>query len=103
MNFGNDVAEIQQKCEREREKAGERKFWISTMASSKFLLPKYTDQETNCGNAIAEIGKKKICGNCGNAIAENGRKKKIVVAEITCEELKKKKCYVYNIFTTNHR
>ena len=25
--------------------------------------------------------------------------KKIVVAEITCEELKKK-CYVYNIFTT---
>ena len=44
------------------------------MASPKFLLPKYTDQETNCGNAIAE----------------NGRKKKIVVAEITCEELKKK-------------
>ena len=34
------------------------------------------DQETNCGNAIAEIGEKKICGNCGNAIAENGRKKK---------------------------
>ena len=25
--------------------------------------------------------------------------KKIVVDEITCEELKKKKCYVYNIFT----
>ena len=36
-----------------------------------------------------DVGKKKI-GNCGNAIAENGRKKKIVVAEITCEELKKK-------------
>ena len=29
--------------------------------------------------------------------------KKIVVAEITCEELKKKKCYVYNIFTTNFK
>ena len=28
-----------------------------------------------CGNAIAEIGGKKICGNGGNAIAENGRKK----------------------------
>ena len=70
------------------------------MASPKFLLPKSTDQETNCGNAIAEIGKKKFCGN---AIAKNGRKKKIVVAEITCEELKKKKCYIYNIFTTNHR
>ena len=48
------------------------------------------DWETNCGNAIVEIGKKKFCGNCGNAIAENGRKKKIVVVEITCEELKKK-------------
>ena len=40
-------------------------------------------KETNCGNAIAEIGEeKKICGNCGNAIAENGRGGKIVVAEI---------------------
>ena len=32
--------------------------------------------------------------------------KKIVVAEITCEELKKKVVrlqYFYNIFTTNHR
>ena len=28
-------------------------------------------------------------GNCGNVIVENGRKK-IVIAEITCEELKKK-------------
>ena len=57
----------------------------------------------NCGNAIAEIGKKNFCGNCGNAIAENGKKKKIVVAKITYEELKKKMCYVYNIFTTNHK
>ena len=38
VNFGNGVAEIQQKYEREREKAWERKFWISTMASPKFLL-----------------------------------------------------------------
>ena len=43
---------------------------------------------------------KKICVNCGNVIAKNERKKKIVVAEITCEKLKKKRCYVYNIFTT---
>ena len=56
------------------------------MASPKFLLPKPADRQTNCGNAIAEIGKK----NCGNAIAENGRKKNIVVAKITYEELKKK-------------
>ena len=35
------------------------------------------------------------------------RKKKIVVAEITCEELKKKNVphlqYFYNIFTTIHK
>ena len=36
--------------------------------------------------------------NCGNAIAENGRKKKIVVAEITCEELKKKSA-TFTIFS----
>ena len=59
VNFGNDVVEIQQKYEREREKMGERKFWILAMASPKFLLPKSTDQETNCGNAIAENGRKK--------------------------------------------
>ena len=76
VNFGNGIAEIQQKYEREREKAGERKFWISAMASPKFLLPKPANRETNCGNAIAKIGKKKFCGNCGNAIAENGKKKK---------------------------
>ena len=60
MNFGNDVAKIQQKYEREREKAKERKFWILAMASQKFLLPKPADRETNCGNAIAEIGKKNL-------------------------------------------
>ena len=31
VNFGNGVAKIQQKYEREREKVGERKFWISVM------------------------------------------------------------------------
>ena len=44
MNFGNSVAEIQQKYEREREKVGERKFWISVMRLPKFLLPKLADQ-----------------------------------------------------------
>ena len=60
MNFGNGVAEIQQKHKREREKAGERKFWISAIASPKFLLPKPADREINCGNAITEIGDKKF-------------------------------------------
>ena len=82
VNFSNGVAEIQQKYEREREKVEERKFWISVITLPKFLLPKPANRlgvkcpkETNCGNAIAEIGGK-------------------IVA------IKKKKCYDYNIFTT---
>ena len=59
--------------------------------------------DPNCGNAIVEIGrKKKICfGNCGNCIAENGKKKKKKKKgcyEI-CERVKKS-CHVHNIFTT---
>ena len=37
------------------------------------IIEIYVDQETNCSNAIAEIGNKKICVN---VIAENERKKK---------------------------
>ena len=44
MNFGNGVAKIQQKYEREREKAGERKFGILAMVLLKFLLPKSLDR-----------------------------------------------------------
>ena len=40
VNFGNGAAEIQQKYEREREKVGERKFWILVIILPKFLLPK---------------------------------------------------------------
>ena len=87
VNFSNGVVEIQQKYERQREKVGQRKFWISAMASQKFLLPKPADRETNCGNAIAE----------------NGRKKKNSGGQNHMWGIKKKKCYVYNIFTTNHR
>ena len=43
VNFGNGVAEIQQKYEREREKVGERKFWISVITLPKFLLSKPVD------------------------------------------------------------
>ena len=40
--------------------------------------------------------------NCGNQVAENGRKKreKELWLQKSGEELKKKKCYVHNIFTT---
>ena len=84
MNFGNVITEI--------------------LAAQGEVLKK----ETNCGNAIAKIGKgKKIYGNCSNAIAENGRgkKKKIVVAEIW-GGIKNKMLhpqYFYNIFTPNHK
>ena len=56
-NWGKrvSVVKIQQKYVREREKVGERKFWISVITLLKFLLT-----ETNCGNAIAEIGGKKF-------------------------------------------
>ena len=68
-------------------------------------------KKSNCGNAIAEIEKKKKIGNCGNGIAENGkkiewnygnviaengRKKKILLPKSGKKFLKK--CYVHNIF-----
>ena len=102
MNFGNDVAKIQQKYEREREKVGERKFWIMAMASPKFLLPKPIDWETNCGNAIAEIGEKKFMAIMAMSLPKIGEKK-----NSGCRNhiwgIKKKKVlrlqYFYNIFT----
>ena len=45
VNFGNSVVEIQQKYEREREKVGERKFWISVITLLRFLLSKPTDRK----------------------------------------------------------
>ena len=69
--MATSLPKFQQKYEREREKVGERNFGISAMALPKFLLSKKLT-ETNCGNGIAEIEEKKICGN---AIAENGRGK----------------------------
>ena len=84
MNFGNTVAEIQQKYEREREEVGEREnAWISVMWLPKFLLPECVccvlevgcaKKKPNYGNTNAEIGEEKK--NCGNAIAEIGEEKK---------------------------
>ena len=45
VNFGNGVDEIQQKYEREKEKVGERKFWITVITLPKFLLPIPADQK----------------------------------------------------------
>ena len=60
--------------------------------------PKWKDKkkkiwQTNCGNAIVEIGEKN-CNNCGNGIAENGGKKKW--SEIWG---KKKKSVTFTIFS----
>ena len=46
MNFGNTVAEIQQKYEREKEKVGERECMNFGMCLPKFLLP---DQPAQVG------------------------------------------------------
>ena len=91
MNFGNGIAEIQRKYEREREKVGERKlgerkFGISAMALPKFLLPKKLT-ETNCGNDIAEIGGKKVLWQLWQCHCRKWEGVKKVVAEIW-EELK---------------
>ena len=57
--------------------------------------------------SLPKMEKKKVCfGNCGNGIAENGKKKrkKKRCYEI-CERVKKKLLrpqYFYNIFTINH-
>ena len=94
MNFGNTIAEIQQKYEREREKVGERECMnfgnviteipvaqsvclsVCAVCSKWDVLKK----KTNCGNTIAEIGEeKKILWQC---IAEVGEGKKKVVIEI---------------------
>ena len=68
---------------RQKKKKGERESrGISATLLPKFLCPKCAPvslKKNNCGNVIAEKGKKKkFCfGNCGNAIADNVKKKKI--------------------------
>ena len=59
VNFGNGVAEIQQKYEREREKMGERKFWISVITLPKFLLPKPADRKPIVAMPLPKMGGKK--------------------------------------------
>ena len=68
VNFGNGVAEIQQKYEREREKMGERKFWISIIILPKFLLTENQLWQCHCRNRekkfvampLPKMGGKKI-------------------------------------------
>ena len=97
-NFGNSVAEIQQKWGERKRKRGREKveefrqhcYWNSSAQNAARSVKK----KSNCSNAIAEKGKKKCFGNCGNAIAENGKKK---LWNLWMS--KKKSCHVHNIFT----
>ena len=92
VNFGITIAEIQQKVWERRRKRGREKMLNFGNVNTEIPLPnsyclgmkcawsaqsekKKNLWQTNCGNTIAEIGKKN-CNNCGNDIAENGRKKK---------------------------
>ena len=83
--------EFRQQCCRNSTKIGERKrkMWREKEeefrqhcyrnSSAQFLARPVSCvlKKSNCGNAIAEIGKKKkfIFGNCGNGFAKNGKKK----------------------------
>ena len=55
--------------------------------------------QTNCGNAIVEIGKKKFVTIVAMTLPKMGEKKS--GSEIW-GGVKKKNCYVHNIFTINH-
>ena len=89
LNFGITVAEIQPKVWERRRKCGERKCWISATKIPNFLcpilLPEYEcvecpkwkekkNWQTNCGNAVAEIGKK-IVTIVAMALSKMGEKK----------------------------
>ena len=50
-----------------------------------------TERETNCDNVITEIGKKKNLWQLWQCHCRKWKEKKnLVIAEITCEEFKKK-------------
>ena len=87
------------KIRREKDKKVEReRRGISATLLPKFLCPNscpFCAKKSNCGNAIAENGKKKFEWNYGNVIAENGRKKNLL-PKFGMKFLKK--CYVHNIF-----
>ena len=90
-------SEFRQRCCRNSTKVWERKREkILNFSNGITEIP--ADRETNCGNAIAEIGKKKFVAIVAMPLPKMGGKK-----NSGCWNhmwgIKKKKCYVYNIFT----
>ena len=102
-------SEFRQWCCRNSTKVWERKRksgWEKILNFSNHIteipIAQTCWSKTNCGNAIAEIGGKKLW----QCHCRKWEEKKIMVAEIW-RGIKKKKVlrtqYFYNIFTTNHR
>ena len=115
LNFGITVAEIQPKVWERR-----RKRWIEKMLNfgngdTEFSVPNSATRVWVCGVPKVKKKKKKIWQtNCGNAIAEIGKKKFVTIVAMALPKMggknvvrklgrvKKKKCYVHNIFTINY-
>ena len=84
--------------ERKRKSGGEKILnfgnHITEIPAAQTCWPK-----TNWGNAITEIGEKKILWQLWQCHCRKWEEKKLMVAKIW-GGIKKKKCYVHNIFTT---
>ena len=70
------IGERKRKRWREKEEEFRQHCYRNSSAQIPARLVSCVLKKSNCGNAIAEIGKKrkKFFGNCGNGIAENGKK-----------------------------
>ena len=91
VNFGIIIAEIQQKVWERRRKRGERKCWILVMWIPKFFYPIPADQVWSVRGVPKVKRKKKLWQtNCGNAIAEIGKKKFVTIVAMTLPKMGEK-------------
>ena len=99
-------SEFRQRCCRNSTKVWERKREkILNFGNGIIEIP--ADRETNCGNTIAEIGKKKILWQLWQCHCRKWEGKKNSGCWNHMWGIRKKKVlrlqYFYNIFITNHR
>ena len=71
------IGERKRKRWREKEEEFRQHYYRNSSAQIPACPVSCVLKKSNCGNAIAEIGKKRkfFFGNCSNSIAENGKKK----------------------------